>query len=287
MSNSTTNDLVFEVEKEDVKHGDFFTCDSSISVPHESTAYLPVTFKPDWIYKKCKAVISITNPATKEKFEFELKGKSEEPLAEDHIQFNCNVGDSYFKLITIPNNTEDRVAYTVKMDLHGLTGEEYFTVKKKSYYSYKLMMTPSLGGIYAGSITFTNEETGNYIWYSLEMEAKGLRNIADYEVSSTVRKPAELEIEVENKHSVELDYSVYIQGNYLYGDSKFKVPGNTKYIYKLVYVPLSLEPGEASVSFSNSKAGELLCRVHMKAIDVKPQRFHCSNPKLENTLLKM
>lgn len=272
VSNSTQNDLVFEIEKEDGTNGEFFTCDNSISVPKESTSYLPIVFSPDWIYKKCTATVNILNPATKEKFTFDLKGKSEEPLAENHFSFLCNVSECKYNSIKISNNTDEDVNYSVKMDLHGLKGQEFFIVKKKSIYNYTMMITPGLGGIYAGSITFTNETTGHYMWYSLELEAKGIRDYKDYEVLSVIRKPAELEIPIKNDHSQDLEYTVYINGQYVYGDSKFTVSGNSTQKYKLTYVPLSLEPGTSTVSFSNSKAGELLCRIHMKATDVKPQK---------------
>lgn len=273
VSNSTSNDLVFQVEKEEGVNGHFFQCDSTLAVLKESTAYLSVTFHPDWIYKKCQTVVLIINPSTKEKFEYELKGRSEEPLTEDHIEFKCNVGESSIKTITIPNESNDRVTYDVEYDLHGLTGDKSFSIKKKSSYTYRLMMGPSLGGVYAGSITFKNKETGHYIWYSLELESKGVRNIVNYDISSFIRKTAELDIEITNNHQDDLEYTVYMKGNYVYGDNKMTVPGKSKKNYKLTYLPLSLEPGEASVSFSNSKAGELLCRVKMKAIDIKPQKI--------------
>ncbi len=52
-------------------------------------SYLPLTFSPKWLCE-AEAKLQLTNPITNDVFEYEIKGVSEEPLAEDHIIINCS-----------------------------------------------------------------------------------------------------------------------------------------------------------------------------------------------------
>jgi hypothetical protein len=53
-----------------------------------NTDSFQLTFAPPWI---CQVTgqLMLKNEATKEEYEYELKGVGEEPLAEDHIVLNC------------------------------------------------------------------------------------------------------------------------------------------------------------------------------------------------------
>ena len=52
------------------------------------TGYVKVEFNPQWICE-AKAEMIITNTVTAEKFLYSLRGRSYEPLSENHFRFVC------------------------------------------------------------------------------------------------------------------------------------------------------------------------------------------------------
>ena len=272
VTNATYQDLNFEIERKDDLNGHYFRFPASLVVPGESTQHLPVIFKPEWI-KKSLTTITITNPSTREKFQYQLKGRGLEPLAEDHIKFKCDVGSNKTHVIEIPNKKAQDVTYTVKFDMHGVTGEDTFVVKSGKTYQYVLQVNPTLGGIYAGCVTFTDLDTQRYLWYSMELESKGQRNIKEYEISSIVRKESYLEIPISNPYNESLEYHVKIRGNNLTGSTSFSIAPRTTEMYNLRYLPLSVHDEEGTVSFTNSKAGELFCKIRMTSSEAKMQKL--------------
>lgn len=54
----------------------------------KATVNIPVSFSPIWVCE-AEARLVMTNPATNDVFEYELKGLGEEPLAIDHLIINC------------------------------------------------------------------------------------------------------------------------------------------------------------------------------------------------------
>ena len=65
------------------------------------------------------------------------------------------------------NKTGHPVTYQVETDLINPEGAKEITIEPHSDYNYVLKVTPILGGIYNGSITFidvNNQE--NYVWFT-------------------------------------------------------------------------------------------------------------------------
>lgn len=272
VTNGTYSDLNFEVERKDDLNGHYFKIPASVMVKGESTQYLTVNFRPEWIQKSLTTII-ITNPSTREKFQYQLKGRGLDPLAEDHIKFNCDVGKSKTHNLVLDNPRGSDVTYEVKFDMHGVSGEQTFKIKGGKSYNYQLRIDPSLGGIYAGCVTFTDIDTQRFMWYSMELESKGQRNVQEYEVSSVVRKESYLEIPIENPYNESLEYHVKIRGNNLSGSTSFTIAPRTTEMYELRYLPLNVHDEDGTVSFTNSKAGELFCKVQMSSSDSKMQKL--------------
>ena len=98
-----------------------------------------------------------------------MNGIGEEPLAENHFIIKCNVGEEK-KLPIIIQNTESAVKdYTVTIDAYGITGPQKIKVDPQAKSTYNAIIKPVLGGVYAGCITFTDQNR-HYIWYTFELE---------------------------------------------------------------------------------------------------------------------
>jgi len=87
-------------------------------------------------------------------YEYELKGYGEQPLAEEHIILDCEANKLRQYELTIPNDTNREVVYTVWTDLQNPSGEPEIRVKPNSSAKYVFGVTPLLGGVYTASITF-------------------------------------------------------------------------------------------------------------------------------------
>jgi len=57
-----------------------------------------------------------------------------------------------------------------------------FTIQPGKKYNYVLSVTPMLSGQYTGSITFFNESTGEYIWYTVLLETESPKPEKDIEL---------------------------------------------------------------------------------------------------------
>jgi hypothetical protein len=243
-----------------------------VLVPANSTVDFAVQFLPNW-KEKALANVVLTNPNTSEKFSYSLKGRGEEPLAEDHLVFKCDVGETVEKVLEIRGKSGQKVTeYVVEFDMHGASGEKEVRVKENKVFLYKLSVLPTLGGIYAGSVTFRVKGEQEFFWYSVELESQGQRNTRDYELSSVIRKESYLEIPVENTFDEEMDFDVFIRAKHCTGPRALTIPAKSKATYTLTYLPLDLDPSEGSVSITNSKAGELFCRINFTPIEPKPQK---------------
>ena len=56
----------------------------------------------------------------------------------------------------------------METDLNNVTGAEQFVLKPRDTFIYNLSITPILGGVYTGSITFYDNED-RFIWYTVEV----------------------------------------------------------------------------------------------------------------------
>ena len=240
VTNGTMTDATFEIEKVDESNGHHFKAPTSILVKADSTQYLPVVFKPEWVQKSLSS-LTITNPNTKEKFQYQLKGRGLEPLSEDHYKFNVDVGSCKSHLIKLENKEAQDIEYQVKIDMHGISGSKNLLLKAGKTANYQLQISPSLGGIYAGCVTFTDVATQRYIWYSMELESKGQKNIQSFEISSVIRKEVTLDIPIMNPYNENIEYHVKIEGQHISGPPLFRISSRSTETYRLTYLPLSTD----------------------------------------------
>ena len=76
-------------------------------VKRRSTGYFPLSFTPKWICS-AESRLELFNPLTNDRFEYELKGYGEEPVAEDHIVINCKARETTKHEIELKNPYNDK-----------------------------------------------------------------------------------------------------------------------------------------------------------------------------------
>lgn len=89
------------------------------------TEQFALTFRPPWI---CQVTgqLMLKNEATKEEYEYELKGIGEEPLAEDHIVLNCQARETTKYIFDVRNFSDKASNITVWTDLQNAVGAKEF-----------------------------------------------------------------------------------------------------------------------------------------------------------------
>ena len=271
VSNPTDNEVLFSVSRDDAANGDYFQFSRNLKVKPQTTEVFNVTFLPLW-KGNASTVLKIQNPVTREEFHYALKGVADEPLAENHFSIKCNVGEEKKVPILIENSEPTHKDYSVSIEAYGIAGPDRIRVDANSKATYVATVKPVLGGVYAGCITLT-DQTKHYIWYTFELEYQGRKNIRNYEVTGVIRRDNPFEIEVENQNDERLDYKVHVKGEGLSGPDYITVPAKSKAMVAMSFFPLRLLDTDGSVVISNSKVGEILCKVYMKSTEPTPVKL--------------
>lgn len=114
--------------------------------------------------------MTIYNPITNDVFEYELQGIGEDPLSEGHINLHCFARKQTSHTFMINNYTEKPVTYEVSTDLYNASGDSTLIIPPKSSSHYTLSVAPTLSGEYTGSITFTDVETKEFLWWTITLD---------------------------------------------------------------------------------------------------------------------
>lgn len=271
VTNPAEQDAVFTITKEDLNNGEYFSAPKSLMVKAGQTAQIPVEFKPLW-KGTAATTVKIQNPVTREEFHFAIKGVAEEPLSESHFIVKCNVGEEKKLMITVVNDEATARDFTVHIDAYGITGPAKVRVEPGAKVQYPVQIKPVIGGVYAGCITFTDQNK-HYVWYTFELEYQGRKNSRNYDVTGVVRKINTFEIELDNPSDEYAEYKVMIKGEGLSGPMSAPVSANSKAIYTLNFFPLRLMQGEGSVVFTNSRIGEILCKLNLFSNEPNPVKL--------------
>jgi len=97
-------------------------------------------------------------------------------------------------------------------------------------------LCPTLGGIYAGIVTFTDDEQ-RYIWFTFELECFGKKQVKNLEISSTVRKMNITEVDLHNPLDETIKYDVNIFGEGLNGPADIELMPKQTIRYQLYFLP--------------------------------------------------
>lgn len=247
-------------------NGQYFSGPKDFIVKAKTTGYYIITFRPLSI-GKAEARLIITNTNTNEVFDYELLGFGEEPLALDHIILDCVARKQTTKLIEVPNPYKDRaVLYRVETDLINPDGPPSFKVPPGKTFKYPLTVTPSLGGLYTGSISFYEEgETNKYIWYTVLMNTDRPKAEKTFEMTTFVRKSLSFSIDLCNPLRESVVFEVVIEGEGLSGPATFSLLPLQTSTCEVFFLPLRAFKSKGSVVFIQEKLGEIWYELSLTA----------------------
>jgi hypothetical protein len=245
-----------------------FKGSAGITVRSGEKAAYTLSFNPEWVSED-KAKLTLNNPQTNEKFEFDLAGQGEEPLAEDHVEVEMKARESYVQKFTVVNKSAKSIEFAVESDLQYVSGASSINVKGKSKANYELTINPLLAGTYSGQITFTSPD-GKFQWYTVEINADSAPPEQTLELSSFVRKAVSVEIGLENPLNTPVAFEVTIQGQGLLGEKMFSLKAGEAGVYELLYSPLLPGRSSGSVVFSSEDIGEVWYGLLLTAENAPP-----------------
>lgn len=257
-----------------------FTGPTTVQVPAKKNASYPLTFSPKWITTE-KSSFTLTNPLTQQQFEFELSGYGEEPLAQDHVVIACQARTSVvreFDVVSFKTDPPGVQTYKVESDLRDVKGAPSVSVPSAggAGVKYPLTFSPLVSGTYFGSITFTNEATKEYIWYTIEANVSPPEPESTLEMSAVVRGAVGVEISLANPLEHDVTFAIELQGEGLLGPSTLSLHGHEAGVYELVYSPLKVTrdgADEGAVLFSSEEIGQFWYRLHMTATRAPAQEM--------------
>lgn len=270
--NSLDTDVNVRVTIERTKNGEAFKLDVTESIPFKVTKVpyqLNLTYQPEWT-NESHAKMIVNYKETNEIFEYELRGKGEEPLAEKEYIIDCKLKEEKIVMIEFDDVKRPNTTYQVEIDLpHYATGPGTFDIHAGKTGSYPLKIHALLGGEFTGSVTFKNDQ-GMYWWYMITLKVESSKFERHLDMSTYSRKAIVQEIELENPINEAVNFKVSIDHENLAGNPSIAVPARGVAKYQLTFLPLSEFKEKTSVTFMNQKIGDVIYEIQLDS-DMPPQ----------------
>ncbi|CAM9742155.1 unnamed protein product, partial [Ectocarpus fasciculatus] len=245
---------------------------NQLTVPARGKASYPLTFSPvrateqDFVSKLVLA--DLKDKVKPVKFDFDLRGTAEEPLAEGHRVVRCSARERVEQVFQLKNVTGKDMEFAVDSDLPGVSGSPGLTVPPKQEAEYTLSICPPFGGVFTGSLTFT-APGGIVVWYTVEVQASNPMEEDKVAISTVLRQAVSVEISLSNPLNEELQF----MGEGLLGDATFNLDPLASATYTLYYSPLRVQSHYGSVTFSAEAVGQFWYRLELRADPCPPVRL--------------
>jgi hypothetical protein len=234
----------------------------SFKVPANSTATYPLSFKPQWVCEET-GTLTMKNAKLGTNFNFSLSGIGEEPLAEANIVIDCAARESLEHVLELP--ALGAKTYAIETDLPYVTGGATFKAGGEAGNAYTMAINPQTGGNFSGQITFTDETSGMYVWYTVDMIVTAPAAEANISMTAVCRTASVATISLSNPTNDPIVFDAALHGDGILGDKTFTLAPNGSSTYELFYSPLIAKKHEGTVAFTNEAAGEFWYKLDLTA----------------------
>ena len=263
-----------------------FSGPKALAVPRGATATYTISFTGPFV-GSFDGVLQLKS-GEGDCFEYKLQAAAEEPLSEGSLHFKCNARAK--KAFSIPLKQVPRgpapldaapedgrkaavpgsQLFTVQTDIPYLLGAAEVEVAPGGS-AYDFSILAPVGGLLAGSVTFTEKETGAVAWFAVEVDVTGPQAESVIAVESVVRRAVAVEISLVNPTKGALQFSVALEGEGVIGDPTYTLPADAAAApYELIYSPLVDGPSQGRISFINDSVGEFWYRLDLNAVPAEP-----------------
>ena len=252
-----------------------FSGSNSFKVPANSTASYSLSFKPAWICEET-GTLTMKNAKLGSNFVFNLNGVGEEPLSEGNIEIKLGARESHEQTLELP--ALGARTYSIETDLPYVTGPATLTTtgtgggddgaggdNTGGDNTYTMSVNPQTGGNFAGQITFTDEASGMYVWYTVDLLVNAPAAEANITITAECRKASVATISLSNPTADPITFDVALDGDGVLGDKTFVLEPNGSSAYELFYSPLLAKKHTGTVAFTNEAAGEFWYQLNLTA----------------------
>jgi len=231
-----------------------------------------------------EGLLVMKNGKTGAEFRYKLLGDSEAPLAQEHVVKRCNARESVEIVLKVPNFVGNAAGsrkgakdvtkvVEVETDLSMVSGPPTMSLEGESGGDYVLKALPQMGGNYTGSVTFKHPGSGEYLWFTLELQVDSPLHEQAIELTATVRTVVSMAIELVNPLDEAIDFEVAMAGDGLLGDPKFTLAPKASGAYELFYSPLIAKKHTGSLAFLNDRVGEFWYKLELLGEAAPPVRL--------------
>ena len=236
------------------------------------TATFPLAFCPTWACQMFGKLV-LTNAQSGDTFEFRLMGVGEEPLAAEHVELECRARETITHNFAVPNTgsgADGGATFDVESDIAHVSGLPSIEVGEGETGDYELTFHPLLGGTYSGSITFKNQRTGHFVWYTVSLEVESPEAEDTLELKSFVRQAVSVDVSLSNPLNKAVEFDVTIKGEGLLGDPTLTLGPKAEATYELLFSPLLPGVEVGSVVFGSAQLGEVWYSLNLTAEPAPP-----------------
>ncbi|EKX37002.1 hypothetical protein GUITHDRAFT_78541 [Guillardia theta CCMP2712] len=202
---------------------------------------------------------------------FKLEGQATPPEEAGSIEKEVQCKASHREPLAVKNwmNRPQRFIVRIEPEPQGTTtlkGASYIDVPANAERTYTLSFHTFVEGSTSARVTFTSEETQEYLFYNITFRAQATKILGSFDLRTQVRQPKELEINLANplKEVVTIASSCDSSDVILKSEYQLRESGETP--CKLIYRPLLPDSGStAKVTFSSQELGDFVFELKLIA----------------------
>uniref|UniRef100_G1MRN0 HYDIN axonemal central pair apparatus protein n=1 Tax=Meleagris gallopavo TaxID=9103 RepID=G1MRN0_MELGA len=212
-----------------------------------------------------------------------LEGSAEGPKCSGAIVREVPCRTPYTELLPVSNWLNKPQRFLVVTEIlkpedveHGsvLHGLEYIDVPGSGKKDYKLTFLSYKEGVFSTMVTFLNEVTEEYLFYTITFKATASGPIGTVEVSAAVRQNVSSTIKVENPLAAPVVFDVDCEVPDITVPPHFTVPAHSEVGANLVfeYQPLKVGESTGCLMLHSSNLGSCYYELILKATISKPEK---------------
>ncbi|KAM6253129.1 hydrocephalus-inducing protein homolog [Porphyrio hochstetteri] len=210
-----------------------------------------------------------------------LQGSAEAPKCSGHISRQVPCRTSYTELIPVSNWLNRPQRFLVVVDRTKpenrdkssvLEGLKYIDVPASSKEYYKLTFLFYKEGVFNMTVTFLNEVTKEYLFYTVTFKATASGPISAVEVTTPIRQRLSSTVKVDNPLPVPVTFAIDCKVPHVSVPSHVTVPAQTQADLAFEYLPLKMGETTGELVLQSSELGSCYYNLHLKATESKPEK---------------
>ena len=209
-------------------------------------------------------VFELVNDTTSHSLYVSVEVKVDVPLAECRLAVSCVARQTTPFRLMLPAFTQCR-RFLVETDLDDIFGAHEIATLPDLPFEYEVRIKACSNKKSVGSISFMDVNSGETMWYVIEIQAEPPADAGELTLNTFIRKPMLALIQLHNPTDVEAEFAVGWEGDGLTGLSSFTISAKASYDYQLTYLPQVAVQTMGSLAFYSDQIGDVWYRLKLEA----------------------